>query len=117
MTKLNGTIHKDPITDIISINGEISISLVLTRSHQLSSGNYRWKVRFDTTLNPDITVVVRLNRTNTEIKDYYLLPRLDFMQEKISLAEFNPIELDSYRFDNLNYLYGMAEHVKWRLIA
>ncbi|EOR08819.1 recombinase family protein [Acinetobacter beijerinckii] len=117
MTKLKGIIHKDPLTDLIFINDEISISLVLTRSHQLSSGNYRWKVRFDTTLNPDITVVVRLNQTNTAVKDYYLLPRLDFMQEKISLGEFNPIELDSYRFDNLNFLYGMAEHVKWRLIA
>lgn len=105
-----------PITDLIYINGEISISLVLTRSHQLSSGNYRWKVRFDTTLNPDITVVVRLDRTNTGILDYYLLPSLDFMQDKVNLAESNPVELESYRFENLDYLYGMAERVKWKTI-
>lgn len=117
MTKLNGNIYKDPVTDLIFINDEISISLVLTRSHRLSSGNYRWKVRFDTSLNPDITVVVRLDQTNTEIKDYYLLPRLDFMQHKINLGEFNPMELESYRADNLDYLYGMAERVKWKKIA
>lgn len=116
MTKLQGVISRDPITDLIYINGEISISLVLTRSHQLSSGNYRWKVRFDTTLNPDITVVVRLDRTNTSILDYYLLPSLDFMQDKVNLAESNPVELESYRFENLNYLYGMAERVKWKTI-
>lgn len=117
MTKLNGNIYKNPETDLIFINDEISISLVLTRSHRLSSGNYRWKVRFDTSLNPDITVVIRLNQTNTEVKDYYLLPRLDFMQDKISLSEFNPMELESYRADNLDYLYGMAERVKWKKIA
>lgn len=116
MTKLQGVISRDPITDLIYINGEISISLVLTRSHQLSSGNYRWKVRFDTTLNPDITVVVRLDRTNTGILDYYLLPSLDFMQDKVNLAESNPVELESYRFENLDYLYGMAERVKWKTI-
>ena len=118
MAKLNGAnIQKDPLNDLIFINDEVSISLVLTRCHQLSSGNYRWKVRFDTMLNPDISVVVRLNPTNTAIKDYYLLPRLDFMCDKISIGEFNPIELESFRFENLNYLFGMAERVKWKYTA
>lgn len=118
MEKLNGaTIQKDHLNDLIFINDEVSISLVLTRSHQLSSGNYRWKVRFDTILNPDITVVARLDGTNTMIKDYYLLPRLDFMCDKISIGEFNPVELESFRFENLNYLFGMAERVKWKYIA
>ena len=118
MAKFNGAyIQKDPLSDLIFINDEISISLVLTRCHKLNSGNYRWKVRFDTMLNPDITVVVRLDATNTAIKDYYLLPRLDFMCHKISLGEFNPVELESFRFENLNYLFGMAERVKWKYIA
>lgn len=117
MTLLNGVIYRDPLTDLLLINDEIKISLVITRANRLTSGNYRWKVRFDTTLNPDITVVIRLDKSNTEIRDYYLLPRLDFMQEKISLGEFNPIELERYRFDNLNYLYGMAERVKWKKVS
>ncbi|WP_336916767.1 recombinase family protein [Acinetobacter modestus] len=118
MAKLNGAnILKDPLNDLIFINNEVSISIVLTRCHQLSSGNYRWKVRFDTMLNPDISVVVRLNCTNTAIKDYYLLPRLDFMCDKLSIGEFNPVELESFRFENLNYLIGMAERVKWKHIA
>jgi DNA invertase Pin-like site-specific DNA recombinase len=115
MAKLNGAnIQKDPFNDLILINDEVSISLVLTRCHQLNSGNYRWKVRFDTMLNPDISVVVRLDPTNTVMKDYYLLPRLDFMCDKINIGEFNPVELESFRFDNLNYLIGMAERVKWK---
>ncbi|WP_236761364.1 recombinase family protein [Acinetobacter junii] len=118
MSKLNGSnIHKDPVNDLIFISDEVSISLVITRCHRLSSGNYRWKVRFDTILNPDISVVVRLDSTNTTIKDFYLLPRLDFMSDKISIGEFNPVELESFRFENLNYLIGMAERVKWKHIA
>lgn len=118
MEKLNGAnIQKDPLNDLIFINDEISISLILTRCHKLSSGNYRWKVRFDTILNPDITVVVRLDGTNTAIKDYYLLPKLDFMCDKISIGEFNPVELESFRFESLNYLFGMAERVRWKYIA
>lgn len=116
MVKFNGVIYRDPLTDLLFINDEISISLVLTRANRLTSGRYRWKVRFDTTLNPDITVVIRLDKNNKEIRDYFLLPRLDFIQEKISLSEFNSIELELYRFDNLNYLYGMAERVKWKKV-
>ena len=49
--------------------------------------------------------------------DYYLLPRLDFGQPRISLADQNPIELESYRFDTLDYLYGMAAALPLRRAA
>ena len=38
------------------------------------------------------------------------------IQDKLSLSEFNSMELDLYRFENLNYLYGMAERVKWKKV-
>jgi hypothetical protein len=41
--------------------------------------------------------------------DYYLLPRLDFRPAAHHLAEHNAIEFESYRFDSLDYLYGMAD--------
>jgi hypothetical protein len=74
-------------------------------------------VRFDTSLAPDITVAVRLDEPNQAALDYYLLPRLDFGQPKLSLAEQNAIEFDSYRFDDLEYLYGMAERTRIRRVA
>jgi hypothetical protein len=64
-------------------------------------------VRFDTSLAPDITVAVRLDQPNHAPLDYYLLPRLDFGLPRISLAEHNGIEFESYRFDSLDYLHGM----------
>jgi hypothetical protein len=68
-------------------------------------------------LAPDITVAVRLDQPNQAALDYYLLPRLDFGQPRINLAERNPIEFESYRFDTLDYLYGMAERTRVRRAA
>jgi DNA invertase Pin-like site-specific DNA recombinase len=114
---LGGIVRRDPATDLLYVNDEFSISLVLARCQVPESGHYHWKVRFDTSLTPDITVAVRLNRDNQSILDYFLLPRLDFAQPRINLAEQNPIEFESYHFDSLDYLYGMAERVRLRRVA
>ena len=114
---LGGLVRRDPATDLLRVNDEFSISLVLARCRIPQSGRLHWKVRFDTSLAPDITVAVRLDQTNQAALDYYLLPRLDFGQPRISLAERNPIEFDSYRFDSLDYLYGMAERTRLRRVA
>ena len=62
-------------------------------------------------------MAVRLNQANKSPLDYYLLPRLDFGLPRISLAEHNGIEFESYRFDSLDYLHGMAERSKVRRAA
>ena len=109
---LGGSVERDFETDLLRVNGEFTVSLVLARCYTPVSGNNRWKVRFDMSLLPDITVVIRLDPSNQSIYDYYLLPRLDFGQSRISLTEYNPVEFDSYRFERLDYLYGMAERIR-----
>ena len=110
-------VERDPATDLLLVNGEFSVSIVLSRCQLLDARRYRWKVRFDTSLAPDITVAVRLDAENQCVRDYYLLPRLDFAQSGIQLAEHNRLELESYRFDTLDYLYGMAERSRLRRAA
>jgi DNA invertase Pin-like site-specific DNA recombinase len=114
---IGGTVVRDPATDILRVNGEFSVSLVLARCNTHDSGSHRWKVRFDTSLCPDITVAVRLDHANQAALDYYLLPRLDFWLPRISLAEQNAIEFESYRFDSLDYLYNMAARTRLRRAA
>lgn len=114
---LGGLTWRDPATDLLDVNREFTVSLVLARCQRLDDGRRRWKVRFDTTLAPDITVAVRLNETNEAPLDYYLLPRLDFGVPRIQLAERNGIEFESYRFDTLDYLYGMARRYRIRRAA
>jgi DNA invertase Pin-like site-specific DNA recombinase len=111
---IGGDIRKDTTTDLLDVNGEFNISIVLSRCLTTSAGSHRWKVRLDTSLLPDITVAVRLDANNEAALDYYLLPRLDFGMTNLSLAELNAVELECYRFDSLDYLYGMAERKRLR---
>ena len=117
IANLGGVVRRDPATDLLRVNDEFSVSLVLARCQTPESGSHHWKVRFDTSLAPDITVAVRLDQTNQAALDYYLLPRLDFGQPRISLADRNAVEFESYRFDTLDYLYGMAERTRLRRAA
>ena len=62
-------------------------------------------------------MAVRLDEANQAAVDYYLLPRLDMGLPRISLVEHNPVELESYRFETLDYLYAMAERTRVRWAA
>ena len=112
---LGGQVTRDPATEVIHVNREFTASIVLARCKVVDSGTRRWKVRFDTSLQPDITVAVRLDEENRKAMDYYLLPRLDLGAPRLNLFDHNSIELESYRFETLDYLYSMAERsrVRW----
>jgi DNA invertase Pin-like site-specific DNA recombinase len=103
-----GRVTVDSATDLMTVNQEFSLSLVIVRCFQTNGHSLRWKIRLDTILAPDLTVAVRMNRTNSDPKDYYLFPRLDMHTAILRLCEYNDLTLDSYRFDTLEPLYAMA---------
>lgn len=109
---LGAKIVRDFETDLLSINDEFTASLVLSRCQRTEGGGFRWLVRLDTSLRPDITIVVRLDAANETALDYYLLPALDVRDPRLRLQEEDGIYLDAFRFDNLDYFLGMAEHVE-----
>jgi DNA invertase Pin-like site-specific DNA recombinase len=117
MAELGGNIRRDAQTDLLHVNEEFSISVVLGRCRRRASGQLFWKMRFDTGLTPDLTVAIRLDSANQSALDYYLFPRLDFGCPRISLGECNPVELENYRFQDLDYLYGMAARTRIRRAA
>jgi len=108
IVKVRGRVEQDPATDLLTINGEFTASLIISRCQETGWGSLRWHVRFDTSLQPDLTIVLRMERTNQEVLDYYLLPRLDMTAPRLRLAENNGIAIDAYRFDSLSPLYQMA---------
>jgi ParB/RepB/Spo0J family partition protein len=61
IAEVGGAVERDPATDLLTVNREFTVSLVLARCQLLDNGRRRWKVRFDTSLAPDITVAVRLD--------------------------------------------------------
>lgn len=117
IAEVGGWVQRESKTDLLTVNSEFTVSIVLARCRSLDSGANRWKVRFDTGLAPDVTVAVRMTPGNESVLDYYLLPRLDFNAPRIHLQEHNAVELESYRFDSLEYLYEMAHRTRLRWAA
>jgi hypothetical protein len=96
-------------TDLLFLNNELRVSVVLCRHTTTCAGSSRWLVRLDDVLKPDITIAVRMDATNEGIRDYYLLPAIDMTWENFRLAVENGVYLDAYRFEALDYFFGMAE--------
>ncbi len=103
-----GLVDFDNLTDVLTINGEFTASIVIARCLRTPSGLLRWKIRFDTGLRPDLTVAVRMDEANENVLDYYLLPSIDMSASKIRLAEENGIYIDAYRFDTLDILFRLS---------
>jgi DNA invertase Pin-like site-specific DNA recombinase len=104
-------------TDRVIVNSEFSVSVVIARCLETPTGLLRWKLRFDTSLASDITIVVRMNRDNRSPLDYYLFPRIDMLSDKLHLAEDNALRLDAYRFDDLAILYDIATPITLSEVA
>jgi DNA invertase Pin-like site-specific DNA recombinase len=112
------SVRLDPIDELLHINEEFSASLVISRCQITAAGNLRWKVRFDTGLRPSITIVARMQTDNAEIRDYYLLPRLDLgSPSDLRLEPDNGVLLDAFRFDNLDALLDLTRRSPLRTVA
>lgn len=112
-----GHVHQDGASDLLTINHEFTASIVIVRCFSTGAGSLRWKLRLDTALKPDLTVAIRMDATNQQPKDYYLLPRLDMREAVLRLAEYNGLSLDAYRFDSLAPLFQMSARAPIRLAA
>ena len=91
---VGGTVACDPATQLLSINQEFTASIVLAQSFETQAGALRWQIQFDTGLAPDITIAVRLDRSNQRPLDYYILPSIDMNTNRIRMAEDNALSLD-----------------------
>lgn len=95
-------VQVDAEADLVHVNSEITISVVIVRCFLTQGGALRWKLRFDTGLQPDVTIVVRMDASNREPLDYYVLPRIDIASAELKLSDDNGLALDGYRFDSLD---------------
>ena len=112
-----GVVAADPETDLLTINQEFTATIIVARCFQTVGGSPRWKVRLDTALKPDVTVVVRMSAGNETPLDYYLLPRLDMREAVFRLCEYNGLSLDAYRFDTLDRFFRLAQRTPFRRAA
>jgi len=105
------SVERDPATELLILDHELTASLVLSRCLHTPAGSFRWKMHFEESLHPDLTIAARMDETNQVIKDYYLFPAIDLTDAKLRLAENNHMLLDSYRFADLGFFFQMAERI------
>ncbi|MDA7979479.1 MAG: recombinase family protein [Pirellulales bacterium] len=105
---VGASVSEDSGTGYLMINGEYSASVVLSRCRKTPGGALRWQARFDTALAPDITILARMDSSNSVPADYYLLPIMDIESPRLLLCEENGAYLDTYQFDNLDYFASLA---------
>jgi DNA invertase Pin-like site-specific DNA recombinase len=115
---VGGTVARDPKTDLLTINGEMVVSLVLARCQPMADGRLRWRIRFDPLrYQADVTLAVRLHPENHTELDYFLLPWLDLPRQEIRLCNRSSIAFEAFWFEDLGSFYGMAARVgirrKW----
>ena len=117
LDSVGAKVTRDATSDLLLINGEFSASMVLSRSRETSAGSLRWLIQINRRLAPDITILVRMDSANAQPTDYYLLPIMDIDAPRLLLCETNGAQLDTYQFDNLDYLAGMACRTKLEDVA
>jgi hypothetical protein len=111
LAALDVSVERDPATELLILDHELTVSLVLSRCLRTATGSSRWLLRFEESLRPDLTISVRMDETNQAIKDYYLFPAIDLAETRLRLSENNHTLLDAYRFDDLEFFFQMAERV------
>jgi len=118
--RLNGigaTVSQDASSGLLTINGEFSAVLVLSRCRQTSAGSLRWSIQFNQRFVPDITILVRMDAANERPADYYLLPVMDIQMPKLLLCETNGAFLDTYQFDTLDYFAELTHRRRIEVAA
>ena len=81
-----GHVSIDGATDLLTLNGEFTTSVVIARCFSMPTGARRWKVRMDASLRPDITLAIRMDHDNREALDYYLLPQNRHLANPVSIS-------------------------------
>lgn len=102
---------------LLSVNGELAVSLVLCRHFETPAGASRWIVRLDTLLCPDLTIAVRMDAGNREARDYYVFPFADMRSDCLRLSETNEAGLETYRAESLGFLGRIAARTPIREVA
>jgi DNA invertase Pin-like site-specific DNA recombinase len=110
--KKQGAEVREGKNGLLEVNQEFTVSLVISRCRETLTGQHRWLIRLENTLDPDLTIAARLTPNNEDILDYYLFPRTETLTAQLRLGGDNGIRLDTYRFENLDFFLSMARRAR-----
>ena len=106
LESVGASVEHDEASDLLSINGLYTASMLLSRCSQTPAGSPKWSVSDRSAA--DIVIVVRMDPANQQPSDYFLIPRMGIPLTKLRLNQHNGARIDTYRFDTLSFFLGMA---------
>ena len=105
---LGGAARFDRDTNLLWINDEFTASIQPVYCNNYRQQTPRWRVRLKANPKADLVVAVRMNESNTDVLDYFLLPRIDMVGTFLWLRRRNRFEIDAYRYNSLAPLFGLC---------
>ncbi len=114
---MGASVERAAESEVLVINGLYSASLYLARCKATTAGSLRWRFRVPSANIADIHIVVRMDPSNEQPTDYYLLPAIDLDMPELRLTEFNGAAIDTFRFESLEFFLGMARVAKVEVAA
>jgi hypothetical protein len=99
----------DQSSGFIVINDEFSVSLHPAHAISSGPGRVRWRVPTNRNAASDLTLVIRMDSSNTNILAYYLLPTAELARANAKhLSISSRIFLEACRFDSLDAFCRMC---------
>jgi DNA invertase Pin-like site-specific DNA recombinase len=105
-TATGGEAIFDQTTDILRINGKLTISMLIARCRRTASGRLRWTVRRRTNMARDLIIALRVDQTGINVMDYLLLLATNFPVDRMEFSEINRFRIHSCRFETIGALWS-----------
>jgi DNA invertase Pin-like site-specific DNA recombinase len=118
LQRIGGRAEVDQSCGVIVINDEFSLSLRPARALSSGPGKVRWRVPTNSNAASDLTLVIRMDSSNTGILAYYLLPTAELVranEKRLSIS--SRIFLEACRFDSLDAFCRVCIGVEDRDVA
>lgn len=97
--KAGGHAVYDTETDLVSLNGELTMAVAIARCRATNGGYPRWVPKTKRNAMPDISVLIRMKPDNETIRDYVIAPASEMTHlNKAALAANNGPRLDAFLF-------------------
>jgi hypothetical protein len=96
-----------PRPGLLTVNQEFTILFTVARC-VVNDRRTKWKLRLNSRMRPDITVIGRMAPGNEVILDYYLVGGTEKLETTLTVEPENGFAIDVYRFNDLSVLKNLA---------
>jgi len=105
---LGGTASLDRELGLLKINDEFTASIQPVYCNNYRSKTIRWRIRNTAKTKSDIIIALRMNESNTDVIDYFILPRVEIQGMFLLLHQTNRFEIDAYRCHTLKNFFELC---------